>query len=203
MRLKSGRGYVAADRNYDEDLPLGYIPIDSVHSPVRKVNFTVEAARLGQMTDYDKLTLEVWTNGAISPQDAIGQAAKLLKDHMAIFINFEELPETTEEPAERGCRPDERSAQPLRRRAGTERSFLQLPEERQHSDHRRPGAEDRSRNAAHQELRPQVAERDQGNSLQPRPGLRHEVRCAGPPGRAPAVFVRTSVEPGRPKRFQN
>ncbi|MGD0201435.1 MAG: DNA-directed RNA polymerase subunit alpha [Bryobacteraceae bacterium] len=101
MRLKSGRGYVSADRNFDEDLPLGYIPIDSVHSPVRKVNFSVEAARLGQMTDYDKLTLEVWTNGAISPQDAIGQAAKLLKDHMAIFINFEELPEAVEEPAER------------------------------------------------------------------------------------------------------
>ncbi len=101
MRLKLGRGYVSADRNFDEDLPLGYIPIDSVHSPVRKVNFTVEAARLGQMTDYDKLTLEVWTNGAISPQDAIGQAAKLLKDHMTIFINFEEVPEVAEEPAER------------------------------------------------------------------------------------------------------
>ena len=101
LRLKSGRGYVAADRNFDEDLPIGYIPIDSVHSPVRKVNFSVEAARLGQMTDYDKLTIEVWTNGAISPQDAIGQAAKLLKDHMSIFINFEELPEAAEEPAER------------------------------------------------------------------------------------------------------
>jgi DNA-directed RNA polymerase subunit alpha len=101
MRLKSGRGYVAADRNNDEDLPVGYIPIDSVHSPVRKVNFSVEAARLGQMTDYDKLTIEVWTNGAISPADAIGQASKLLKDHMTIFINFEELPETAEEPAER------------------------------------------------------------------------------------------------------
>lgn len=101
MRLKSGRGYVSADRNNDEDLPVGYIPIDSVHSPVRKVNFNVEAARLGQMTDYDKLTIEVWTNGAISPADSIGQAAKLLKDHMAIFINFEELPEAAEEPAER------------------------------------------------------------------------------------------------------
>jgi DNA-directed RNA polymerase subunit alpha len=101
MRIKSGRGYVGADRNNDEDLPIGYIPIDSVHSPVRKVNYSVEAARLGQMTDYDKLTIEVWTNGAISPADAIGQASKLLKDHMAIFINFEELPETTEEPAER------------------------------------------------------------------------------------------------------
>ena len=99
--VRSGRGYVGADRNTDEDLPVGYIPIDSVHSPVRKVNFSVEAARLGQMTDYDKLTIEVWTNGAISPADAVGQAAKLLKDHMAIFINFEELPEFTEEPAER------------------------------------------------------------------------------------------------------
>src|SRR5881628_3338141 len=101
MRLKSGRGYVSADKNFDEDLALGYIPIDSVHSPVRKCNFSVEAARLGQMTDYDKLTLEVWTNGAVSPQDAIGYAAKLLKDHMAIFINFEELPESAEEPSER------------------------------------------------------------------------------------------------------
>ena len=101
LRLKQGRGYVAADRNFDEDLPIGYIPIDSVHSPVRKVNFSVEAARLGQMTDYDKLTIEVWTNGAISPQDSVGQAAKLLKDHMTIFINFEEVPEAAEEPAER------------------------------------------------------------------------------------------------------
>src|ERR1700675_347770 len=101
MRLKVERGYVSADRNYDEDLPLGYIPIDSVPSPVRKVNFSVESARLGQMTDYDKLMIEVWTNGAISPADAIGQAAKLLKDHMAIFIHFEERPESAEEPAER------------------------------------------------------------------------------------------------------
>jgi DNA-directed RNA polymerase subunit alpha len=101
MRLKSGRGYVSQDRNFDEDLPVDFMPIDSVHSPVRKVNFSVENARLGQMTDYDKLTIEVWTNGAISPQDAIGQAAKLLKDHMSIFINFEETPEMAEEPAER------------------------------------------------------------------------------------------------------
>jgi DNA-directed RNA polymerase subunit alpha len=102
MRLKVGRGYVSADKNFDEDLALGYIPIDSVHSPVRKVNFAVEAARLGQMTDYDKLTLEVWTNGAVSPQDAIGYAAKLLKDHMSIFINFEEVAEQTEEISEHG-----------------------------------------------------------------------------------------------------
>ena len=90
MRLKRGRGYVSADRNFDEDLSLGYIPIDSVHTPVKKVNYSVDAARLGQNTEYDKLSIEVWTDGSIKPDDAIGLAAKLIKDHMAIFINFEE-----------------------------------------------------------------------------------------------------------------
>jgi len=90
MRLKRGRGYVAADKNFEDDLGVGFIPIDSVHSPVRKCNYVVDAARLGQITDYDKLTLEVWTNGSIPPADAIGLAAKLLKDHTNIFINFEE-----------------------------------------------------------------------------------------------------------------
>jgi len=94
MRLKRGRGYVSADKNFEEDLGLGFIPIDSVHSPVRKVNYTVEAARLGQITDYDKLDIEIWTNGSIAPADALGLAAKLLKDHMTIFINFEEELET-------------------------------------------------------------------------------------------------------------
>jgi DNA-directed RNA polymerase subunit alpha len=100
MRLKIGRGYVSAEKNFDDDLALGYIPIDSVHSPVRKVNYAVEAARLGQMTDYDKLTMELWTNGAITPQDAIGLAAKLVKDHMTIFINFEEEVTAEEAPTE-------------------------------------------------------------------------------------------------------
>jgi len=95
MRLKKGRGYVSADKNFDEDLGLGFIPIDSVHSPVRKVNYAVEAARLGQITDYDKLAIEIWTNGSVAPADALGLAAKLLKDHMNIFINFEEEVETS------------------------------------------------------------------------------------------------------------
>lgn len=90
MRLRRGRGYVSADRNFDEDLSLGYIPIDSVHTPVKKVNYAVEAARLGQNTEYDKLTIEVWTDGSVKPDDAVGLAAKLIKDHMTIFINFEE-----------------------------------------------------------------------------------------------------------------
>jgi DNA-directed RNA polymerase subunit alpha len=101
MRVKNGRGYVSAEKNFDEDLPIGYIPVDSVHSPIRKVNYMVEAARLGQVTDYDKLTLDVWTNGAIAPADAVGLAAKLLKDHMNIFINFEEAPEAEEIVPER------------------------------------------------------------------------------------------------------
>ena len=97
MRIKRGRGYVPADRNFDDDLSIGYIPIDSVHSPVRKVAYHVEDARLGQVTDYDKLTIEVWTDGSISPQDAVALGAKLLKDHMSIFINFEEQPSTEKE----------------------------------------------------------------------------------------------------------
>src|SRR5829696_5300162 len=104
MRLKRGRGYVSAERNYDEDLAVGYIPIDSVHSPVKKVNYTVEAARLGQDTDYDKLTIEVWTNGSVRPDNAIGLAAKLIKDHMQIFINFEEEPELSEADSEEASR---------------------------------------------------------------------------------------------------
>jgi DNA-directed RNA polymerase subunit alpha len=93
MRVRQGRGYVSADRNFEPDLPVGYIPIDSVHSPVKKVNYTVEDARLGQTTDYDKLTIEVWTNGAVAPVDAVALGSKLIKDHLAIFINFEEIEE--------------------------------------------------------------------------------------------------------------
>jgi DNA-directed RNA polymerase subunit alpha len=101
MRLKRGRGYVSADRNFEEDLGIGFIPIDSVHTPVRKCNYTVEPARLGQITDYDKLTVEVWTNGSITPGDALGLSAKLVKDHMNIFINFEEEIETASASEER------------------------------------------------------------------------------------------------------
>jgi len=101
MRVRRGRGYVQADENFEEDLPIGYIPLDSVHSPIKRVNYAVEAARLGQTTDYDKLVVDVWTNGCILPQDAIAQAAKIVKDHMFIFINFEEQPEEEEEEVDR------------------------------------------------------------------------------------------------------
>jgi DNA-directed RNA polymerase subunit alpha len=122
MRLKRGRGYVSADKNFDEDLGLGFIPIDSVHSPVRKVNYTVEAARLGQITDYDKLALEVWTNGSVNPADAIGLAAKLLKDHMTIFINFEE----EIEPSHISSSSEDRSGKPQIRNENLNRSVEEL-----------------------------------------------------------------------------
>jgi DNA-directed RNA polymerase subunit alpha len=97
MRVKGGRAYVPADRNFDEDLSIGYIPVDSAHSPVSRVNYRVEDARLGQTTDYDKLTLEVWTDGTVAPQDAIALAAKLVQNHLAIFVNFEESGEDLED----------------------------------------------------------------------------------------------------------
>ncbi|MGE5815146.1 MAG: DNA-directed RNA polymerase subunit alpha [Acidobacteriota bacterium] len=97
LRVKRGRGYVAADKNFDEDLGIGWIPIDSVHSPIKKVNYLVEAARLGQTTDYDKLTLDVWTNGAITPRDAVSQAARLVRDHLSIFTSLEDTDEGTGE----------------------------------------------------------------------------------------------------------
>jgi len=87
--VSKGRGYVPADRNFDPEASIGTIPVDSAHSPVRRVNYHVEAARVGQATDYDKLVIEVWTNGTITPRDAMGLAAVLLRDHLAIFVNME------------------------------------------------------------------------------------------------------------------
>jgi DNA-directed RNA polymerase subunit alpha len=97
LRVKRGRGYVSADKNFDEDLGIGWIPVDSVHSPIKKVNYLVEAARIGQNTDYDKLTVDVWTNGSVTPRDAVSLSAKLIRDHLNIFINLEDAAEMTSE----------------------------------------------------------------------------------------------------------
>ena len=99
MRVKRGRGYIAADKNFDEDLGIGWIPIDSVHSPIKTVNYLVEAARLGQTTDYDKLTVDVWTNGSIGPRDGVSLGAKLIRDHLNIFINLDEAADVQTEAA--------------------------------------------------------------------------------------------------------
>jgi DNA-directed RNA polymerase subunit alpha len=106
MRVKRGRGYVAADKNFDEDLGIGWIPIDSVHSPIKKVNYLVEAARIGQATDYDKLTIDVWTNGSVTPRDAVSLSAKLIRDHLNIFINLEDAGDLQQDLAsDTGVRP--------------------------------------------------------------------------------------------------
>jgi DNA-directed RNA polymerase subunit alpha len=90
LMVKTGRGYVPAERNKEEDQPIGTIPIDAIFSPIRKVNYTVTNARVGQITDYDKLMIEVWTDGSLNPEEAVAHAAKILKEQLSIFITFEE-----------------------------------------------------------------------------------------------------------------
>jgi DNA-directed RNA polymerase subunit alpha len=96
LTIRIGRGYVPADRNKDENAAIGTIPIDAIFSPIRKVNYTVSNARVGQRTDYDKLTMEVWTDGSVRPDDAVAYAARILQDQLNIFINFEEAAESAE-----------------------------------------------------------------------------------------------------------
>lgn len=95
LTVNVGRGYVPAERNKTPTMPIGTIPIDALFSPIRKVNYTVQNARVGQVTDYDKLTLEVWTNGSVAPSDAVAFAAKILKEQLSIWVNFEESEETS------------------------------------------------------------------------------------------------------------
>ena len=103
MTVKTGKGFVPAEANKDEDQAIGYIPLDASFAPIRKVNYVVTQARVGQRTDYDKLTMEVWTDGSVSPENAVAYVAKILKEHLTMFINFEEEPtgleeKSTEEP---------------------------------------------------------------------------------------------------------
>jgi DNA-directed RNA polymerase subunit alpha len=99
MTVRSGKGFVPAEANKDENQPIGYIPFDASFSPIQKVNYLVTQARVGQRTDYDKLTMEIWTDGSISPENALAYAAKIIKEHLSMFINFEEEAEGLEERA--------------------------------------------------------------------------------------------------------
>jgi len=103
MVVRMGKGYVPAEKNKSSETPIGVIPMDAAFSPIQKVNYVVTNARVGQITDYDKLTLEVWTDGSVLPEDAVAYAAKILKEQMNPFINFEEEsePEEEEEDVER------------------------------------------------------------------------------------------------------
>ncbi len=98
MIVKNNRGYIPADQNFDETLSIDYIPLDSSHSPIKKVNYRVEPARVGKRIDYENLTLEIWTTGAVAPIEALAQAAKILRDHMVIFLNVVDEP-LEKEPA--------------------------------------------------------------------------------------------------------
>ena len=102
LRVNRGRGYVSADKNFVDELGIGWIPLDSVHSPVKKVNYVVEAARLGQTTDYDKLTVDVWTDGSVTARDAVSLGAQLIRDHLNIFINIDD---SVEQPADAAPSP--------------------------------------------------------------------------------------------------
>ena len=96
ITISNGRGYVGADKNKKEDQPIGMLPVDSIFTPVTRVNFLVENTRVGQITDYDKLTLEVWTNGTIAPDEAVSYGAKLLNEHLALFIDLSDNAKNTE-----------------------------------------------------------------------------------------------------------
>ncbi|MYH01251.1 MAG: DNA-directed RNA polymerase subunit alpha, partial [Nitrospira sp. SB0675_bin_23] len=97
--VKPGRGYVPAERNKEEGLPIGVIPVDSIFSPIKRVNFHVENARVGRVTDYDKLNLEIWTDGSITPQEAVSSSASILREHLAICIPSEEMKEVEHDSA--------------------------------------------------------------------------------------------------------
>jgi len=101
MTVKKGHGYVGADKNKSDDQPIGIIPIDSIFTPVRKVNFNVEPTRVGNITDYDKLTMEVWTNGTISPKDAVCLGARILTEHFNLFVDLSDSAKSAEIMIER------------------------------------------------------------------------------------------------------
>ncbi len=177
LTADTGKGYVPAVANRPADAPIGLIPVDALYSPVRQVSYKVENTRVGQELDYDKLTLTIETDGTITPEDALAYAARILQDQLALFVHFDDSAMTRAAPAAAGGAPSAApadvgdTAQINRylleegRRARAQRALGELPQERQHHLHRRPGPEDRSRDAAHAELRPQEPERDQGSAV--------------------------------------
>ena len=96
ITINKGRGYIGSDKNKRDDQPIGMLPVDSIFTPVTRVNFLVENTRVGQITDYDKLTLEVWTNGTIAPDDAVSYGAKILNEHLNLFIDLSDNAKNTE-----------------------------------------------------------------------------------------------------------
>ena len=167
LEVRVGRGFATGDENKRADQPIGLIPIDSIFSPVTRVKYAVEATRVGQRTDYDKLVIEVWTDGRLTPDDAMLQASAILRHHLDVFVNFnEDVIEFDETPAGRERREHEaeEASQHERERDRTQRARGELLEQRQHH-HRRPArAEIRSGDAQVSQLRQEIAQRNQGQA---------------------------------------
>ena len=174
LTIGRGRGYVPAEGNRGQAHTIGVIPVDSMFSPIRRVAYDVEAARVGQRTDYDKLILDITTDGSIEPKDAIAQAAEILIRQLAIFTDLEriegfgvEAPAARRRRARRLARP--RDGELPDRGARARRSLVQLPQARRHRDDRRPRHEDRERAGLDPELRQEVDRGGQGDARPARP----------------------------------
>ena len=170
LTIGRGRGYVPAEMNRGPEHTIGVIPIDSIFSPVRRVSYDVEAARVGQRTDYDKLRLDITTDGSIDPREAIGQAAEILIRQLAIFTDIEKMEGFGEAAAAAEARRAGRAVARARdgelpdRGARARRPLVQLPQARRHRDDRRPRDEDRERAGRDPELRQEVDRGGQGDA---------------------------------------
>ena len=186
LEVRVGRGFATGEENKRPDQPIGLIPIDSIFSPVTRVKYAVENTRVGQRTDYDKLILEVWTDGRMTPDDALLQASAILRHHLDVFVNFnEEVIEFEETPAgvsEENIEAEE-AAQHERKRDRAERPRGELLEQRQHHHGRPACPEDRGRNAEVSQLRQEIAQRNQRQAATAPVGSRDEIR-SGPCGHA-------------------
>ena len=129
LTITKGRGYVSSDKNKNEDLPIAVIPIDSIYTPVERVNLTVENTRVGQITDFDKLTLDVYTNGTLLPDEAVSLAAKVLSEHLKLFIDLSEVAQAAEVMIEKEDDEKEKVLEMSIDELGVICTFLQLSEE--------------------------------------------------------------------------
>ena len=212
LTIGRGRGYVPAELNRGPEHTIGVIPIDSMFSPVRRVAYDVEAARVGQRTDYDKLRLDVTTDGSISPKDAIAQASEILIRQLAIFTDLDRIEGFGESaaPATPGRRTAgdaarARDGELPDRGARARCALVQLPQARRHRDHRRPRREDRERACSDPELRQEVSRRGQGDPAGPRPDAprrreRREQHRALPTMRVIVAQARSSGATRRTER---
>ena len=200
LTIGRGRGYRPAEENKSPDQPIGVIPIDSIFSPVRRVAYAVEQARVGQRTDYDKLTLDIETDGSIDPQAALREAAEILISQLAIFTDADRIEELRAGPRRRSSTPagvGRRSTAPARgggrrpdarhphRGARARRALVQLPQARGHPDGRRPGLEVRGRAQRDPELRQEVDRRGHRDAARARAGSAARTRHRPDPTDAP------------------